>query len=177
MKKIFPGCLLILALTSCQAPQYELVSMPTAQVDFLSDYKVQVLDAEFLETISLRPESSEQDLVISNAPNGKQYLSVILKLTRFETLEQSDNKGLDEDDFKLKDHLGLTPIKSYFPNANSLTDFTWKGSLIEPGADPATLDIYFEVSKDLGFEKYLMVLEVDFFATKSGVDIPLTQKI
>jgi|LSQX01.2.fsa_nt_gb hypothetical protein len=177
MKKVFPCCLLILALTSCQAPQYELVSMPTAQVDFLSDYKVQVLDAELLETISLRPESSEQDLVVSNAPNGKQYLSVELELTRFETLEQSDNKGLDEDDFKLKDHLGLTFIKSYFPNTNSLTDYTWKGSSIEPGDDPVTLDIYFEVSQDIGFDKYLMVLEIDFFATESGVDIPLTQKI
>ena len=177
MKKIFPYVLLVLALTSCQAPKYELVSMPTAQVDFLSDYKVQVLDAEFLDTISLRPESSEQNLVISNAPNGKQYLSVSLQLTRFVTLEQSDDKGLDEDDFKLKDHLGLTLVKSYFPNADSLTDYTWKGSSIEPSDDPVTLYLNFEISNDLSFDKYLMVLEVDFFGDKPGVDIPLTQKI
>lgn len=107
MNKLIIVILTISLLSSCQPIEYDLVAFPTSEVNYLSDYKISVIDANFTESITLRPEEPNQELVSYNAPNGKQYLNVAVQVTRFVTLEQSVSHLLDEDDFKIKDHLDL----------------------------------------------------------------------
>jgi len=179
MKKNIPLLLTLLSLTGCQPAEYALVALPTEEIDFLSDYKVRVLETSFSESASLRPETPDQELVLSSAPNGKQYLNITLELTRIVTVDQSHDHALDENDFKIKDHTGVASpgYVGVFSTVTSLTDYSWVNDSIEPGEGPVSFDLLFELGTGIGFTKNLMVLEVDFSSFSVGVDIPLTQKV
>jgi len=177
MKTVYPLLLTLLSLTGCKSTEYALVTLPTGKTSFLSDYKVSVLDASFYESASLRPETPDQELVLSYAPNGKQYLNVVLEFTRFVTVDQSPDHSLDENDFKIKDHTDFG-ASNYFSTVKSQTDYTWKSESIEPGNDPLKISLFFELGSNINFSKNLIVLEVDFFNSLSdGVDVPLTTKV
>ncbi len=179
MKKIFITILSMFLLTGCDAAQYSLIDLPSEEISYLEDYKVKILDANFADTAYLRLNTREEELLEYSAPNGKQYLNVAIELTRFVTNKQSDDHTLDEDDFKIKDHKGislsLTP--AHFSTVDSLTDYTWKDIEITPGDDPTSINLNFELNEEISFDKHYIVLEIDFFKTRVGIDVPLTYLI
>ena len=97
---------------------------------------------------------------------------------------------LDVNDFKIKDHTGvqiknITFIESInssakseidFSTRNAIKDYTWFGKQI-PSGTSQEIKLYFEFDNSIDIEKTLMILEVDFFATKKGTDIVLVDRV
>lgn len=63
-----------------------------------------------------------------------------------------------------------------FATRNAIEDYAWVDTQIEPG-ESRDLILYFEFEKELDIINTLMVLEVDFFATKKGTDIVLINRV
>lgn len=176
MKKTIVGFLVLPLLVACQSSGYKLIDFPSQEVNFLSDYKISLLGAEFTETMTYQPNSSSDEVINAHASNNKQYLKVTIKISRFVIHNSSGSHPLDNDDFKIKDHTGINLFPNYFPSVNALTDYKWISKNIEAGEEPTVFDVYFELGLNISFSNNLIVLEVDFSILETGLDIPLTYK-
>lgn len=119
----------------------------------------------------------------------KHYLYVVLKIEHQNVVDSKEVHELDANDFKIKDHTGvriknITFIESVnssakseidFSTRNAIKDYAWFGKQI-PVGQSQEIKLYFEFENSIDIENTLMILEVDFFATKKGTDIVLIER-
>ena len=116
----------------------------------------------------------------------EHFIEVAITLKRNNIAKPKEDHVFKNSDFKLKDHTGISianlniaSIKDGlalsqkdFSTRKALEDYEWIGKELKPGEEK-NITIYFEMTKELSVDDTIMILEIDFFATKIGSDIVL----
>lgn len=153
------------------------------------EYLVTVLDYGEIREINILKDKDDgvPSKIIGTTTH---FLFVNLKIQHQTKTTPKENHKLDKNDFKIKDHTGVqiknvTFLQSLdacakseveFSTQSALVDYTWVDKQIESGTT-IEVCVYFEFNRDFDIQNTLMVLEIDFFATKTGTDIVLMNRV
>lgn len=191
-KKLFFCVSMLMVLfisSSCAKISNENCVFLNERANLHEEYIISVTSIGKLDNIYVykNKNDTEKSEVIGTT---KHYLYVELHIEHQGISDPQENHELDMNDFKIKDHTGvqidnITFVESFeaaeiskvdFATRNAIEDYAWVDTQIEPG-ESRDLILYFEFEKELDIINTLMVLEVDFFATKKGTDIVLINRV
>lgn len=187
-------CLVLVAIcslffVSCAKTTAEDCTFLNERVNLHEEYIISVSEIGSSENIFVL--KNENDVEASEIiGTTSHYLYVVLNIEHQNVSESKEIHELDANDFKIKDHTGvqiknITFIESInssakseidFSTRNAIKDYTWFGKQIPLGTSQE-IKLYFEFDNSIDIEKTLMILEVDFFATKKGTDIVLVDRV
>lgn len=163
-------------LASCEAPVFEVVSLPSSDYEYLSDYLITLNDVEMLDSFTYNDGESDIEIF---AANGYHFIKLELTFNRKVVAEQSESTLIMLETFKLKDHDNIGSATNFSTIEGAISDSGSRDvsySNIEPGSS-MNIVMYFELPNDVSLTNASIYLEVDFVDGETGIDIPITQKI
>lgn len=181
--------LLCFVLSGCKQTSDKDCIFLSEEANLHDEYLITVLDFGELNEINVLKNSGDEvpSKIIGTTTH---FLFINLKIEHQSITTPKENHKLDKNDFKIKDHTGVqiknvTFIKSLnscaksevdFSTRSAIVDYTWVDKAIESG-NSSEICVYFEFDNEFDIKNTLMVLEVDFFATKKGTDIVLMDRV
>lgn len=144
-----------------------------------NEYKVNILEIQENDAIEVKFNEIEEKTSMQ-AKNNYHFVSITLKIDRMEIINPSSTHQLDEDDFKLKNLLGLSTQKA-FPTTKAIIDHSWYGHEIQQN-ESYTFILHFEIEEKLKLDNTKMYLELDFvtgFGSQgsNGLNIELNKRV
>lgn len=139
-------------------------------------------DYDKIEILQSEGETQKSELLATT----NHYVGVTLTIEHQKLDKPKEEHKLDLNDFVVKDHTGfkignliVNSKKDGFALSNKdfgtkkpVKDYTWFNQSIESG-DKLEFTLYYDFSKEYSSNDTLMILECDFFKTKTGCDIVL----
>lgn len=181
--------LLCFVLSGCKQTSDKDCIFLSEEANLHDEYLITVLDFGELNEINVL-KNSDDEVPSKIIGTTTHFLFINLKIEHQSITTPKENHKLDKNDFKIKDHTGVqiknvTFIKSLnscaksevdFSTRSAIVDYTWVDKAIESG-NSSEICVYFEFDNEFDIKNTLMVLEVDFFATKKGTDIVLMDRV
>lgn len=174
MKKIIIVFLFVMLLSGCNSKTYQVVNTPTDDYYYGGDYIISINTIESKDMIEII-KSVNSTVEEINAKNNMYFIVIDLTISRINTIDQTKDFILEQEDFLLKDHKGMALKKIHFSNVNVIEDYSWIGKSFSSN-ESATITIAFEIDNKNQLTNKPMVLEVDFIVEIPGVDIELNHE-
>lgn len=176
-------------MSACAKTSSEECVYLNERANLHEEYIVSVSEIGEMNTIFIykNKEDVEKSEIIGTTSH---YLYVKLMIEHQNVASSKEEHKLGASDFKIKDHTGVklgdvtfieslkTAAKSQvnFSTKKALEDYEWADTQVQTGTSKELI-LYFEFEKTFDVENILMVLEVDFFASKKGTDIVLINRV